>query len=66
MDLDQVSMMPEVQARRLLHDAPIDLSILTPPYAALGCGRLRVLRVRESAGRYEVIAGYESYERLAR
>ena len=64
MDLDQVGMMPEVEARRVLCDAPIDLAILTPPYAALGCGRLRVLRVRERAGRYDVIAGYESYERI--
>ena len=58
-------MMPEVDARRLLCDAPIDLTILKPQYAVLGCGRLRVLRVREIEGRYDVLAGYESYERLS-
>jgi hypothetical protein len=65
MDLDQVGMMIEVEARRLLTDLPITLSILAPPYPALGCGKLRVLRVRESGGRYDVVAGYEAYEKLA-
>ncbi|MBV8727072.1 MAG: hypothetical protein JO233_04745 [Candidatus Eremiobacteraeota bacterium] len=41
------------------------LSILHPVYPALGCGTLRVLRVRESADQtMEIIAGYDSYERI--
>lgn len=64
MDLDQIGMMPFVEARRLLGALPIDLCVLTPPYPAIGSGRLRVLRVREAGGRYDIVAGYESYERL--
>jgi len=40
------------------------LSILRPPYAALGLGVLRVLRVREGACETEIVAGYDGYERL--
>ncbi len=57
-------MMTEVRARCILSDREVAFSVLTPLYHALGCGKLRVLRIRERGERLEMIAGYESYERL--
>ena len=64
MELDSVGMMPLVQARPLLDALPMRLTILAPPYPAIGCGTLRVLRVRERDGCFEVVAGYEAYDKL--
>lgn len=71
------ALMEYVQARELLASqlAPttvLRFCLLGPVYPALGCGKLRVLRVRPvdagaqapQAETIEVIAGYESYERL--
>ena len=60
-----------VEARRAL-GAAIAFSLLRPVYPALGCGKLRVLRVtpsKEDASdqptpALEIVAGYESYERI--
>ncbi|PZR56021.1 MAG: hypothetical protein DLM50_09380 [Candidatus Meridianibacter frigidus] len=50
-------------ARAQLRD--MRFSVLHPVYPSLGCGKLRVLRVRQEAdGPCEVLAGYESYERI--
>jgi hypothetical protein len=60
-------LVPEVEARAALGDRALSLVVLRPPYPALGCGVLRVLRVTEGAeGATEIVAGYESYERLDR
>ena len=63
-----LTLVPEVQARRLLtaEGHGLTFRLLRPPYAALGVGALRVLRVRETAGTAEIVAGYERYERLER
>jgi hypothetical protein len=62
---ETLTMLPEVEARRLLAGVPLTLDILRPPYPALGVGTLRVLRVRENAAaELELIAGYDNYERL--
>jgi hypothetical protein len=62
---ETLTMLPEVEARRLLAGVPLTLAVLRPPYPALGVGALRVLRVRETAaGPLELIAGYDNYERL--
>lgn len=62
---EALTMLPEVQARRLLAGHPMTLAVLQPPYPALGVGTLRVLRVRETAASIlEVVAGYDNYERL--
>jgi hypothetical protein len=64
--LDSLTLLPEVQARRLLADRALTISILRPPYPALGVGALRVLRVRESpAAVIELTVGYDNYEALA-
>ena len=42
--------------------------VLTPPYGAVGVGVLRALRVRALAGEHdgawELVAGYDGYERI--
>jgi hypothetical protein len=58
------ALLREVEARGLLRERRTRLSILRPPYAALGLGVLRVLRVREGACETEIVAGYDGYERL--
>ncbi|GAC1387808.1 MAG: hypothetical protein NVSMB31_00730 [Vulcanimicrobiaceae bacterium] len=65
------ALMEHVEARRLLGSAAqasgrvVNFSVLHPVYPSLGCGRLRILRIREpDAASLEVICGYESYERV--
>lgn len=59
-----LTLLPEVRARGLLGDRPIALTVLRPPYPALGVGTLRVLRIREGSEATNVVASYERYERL--
>ncbi len=62
---ESLTMLPEVTARRRLAGRPMTFVILRPPYAALGVGTLRILRVRENADAgLDVVAGYDNYERL--
>jgi len=55
----------EVHARRVLRGRRLRLSVLAPYGAWLGCGALRVLRVKmhddDSA---DLTVGYERYEKL--
>jgi hypothetical protein len=64
----QLILMPEVQARRALESAgsQLRLVIARPVFAALGRGQLRVLRIRpvKEETDLEVVAGYDSYERI--
>jgi hypothetical protein len=57
-----------MEALRVLHDRPLRFQVLTPPYAAVGVGVLRALRVRalggEHDGAWELVAGYDGYERI--
>jgi hypothetical protein len=54
----------EVDARRALRGRRVHFSVLAPYGPWVGCGALRVLRLKtaddESA---EIVAGYERYER---
>ena len=62
---ETLTMLPEVEARRLLSDVTLAFEIVRPPYPALGVGTLRVLRVRERpAGPLELSVGYDNSERL--
>jgi hypothetical protein len=61
-----LTLLPEVEARAALAGRDLTLRILRPPYAALGTGSLRVLRVRERGECTEIVAGYDGYERLAK
>ena len=58
-----LALLPEVDARRLLRGAVSHLHVLRPPFAAIGVGTLRVLRVRERGDGMEIVAGYDGYER---
>jgi hypothetical protein len=66
---EDLVLVPEVRARRVLGKQRIRLRMLVPYGAWVGCGALRVLRVKpgepdESAGgdrEVEMTVGYESY-----
>ncbi len=61
---DDLILMPEVQARRALAGRPIRLHMLVPYGSWIGCGALRVLRLKiEEDGCADVTAGYESYKK---
>jgi len=66
--LEDVAMLPWRAALCVLGDRPVRFRVLTPPYAAVGVGVLRALRVRVLAGEYdgawELVAGYDGYERV--
>ena len=68
LDFAQLVLMPEVQARRTLQTGgkPITLIVLRPVFPAAGRGKLRILRVRplKEESELEVVAGYDSYERV--
>jgi hypothetical protein len=69
--LDQLVLMPEVDARRALTGHAVMLRILAPVGQYAGRGTLRVLRARPVTpqGRQdevvELVCGYESYQRLS-
>jgi hypothetical protein len=59
-----VLLLPETEARALFTGRVLSWRLLRPPYPALGVGELRVLRVTESPGGTDIVAGYERYERM--
>jgi len=59
-----LALLPEVEARALFAGRQLRFCVLRPPYAALGLGTLRVLRVSEREAVLEIVAGYDGYERL--
>ena len=60
------ALLPAVEALAALRGRDVRFSVLRPPYAALGVGALRVLRIAEREATLEMVAGYDGYERLAR
>ncbi|HEY0384158.1 MAG TPA: hypothetical protein VGC72_18360 [Candidatus Elarobacter sp.] len=66
--VEDVTMLPWFEAVRALGDRALRFRVLTPPYAAVGVGALRALRVRALAGEHdgawELVAGYDGYERI--
>lgn len=63
-------LLPETQARRKLAGRAVSLTVLAPLGGYLGCGALRVLRVRTGAASVpggeplvHLDCGYESYVR---
>ncbi len=61
-------MLPWRRALAQLRDRTLRFRVLVPPYPAAGVGQLRALRVRalggEHDGAWELLAGYDGYERL--
>jgi len=68
MTSEDLVLLPWVQARALLSDRLLRFRVLSPPYAAIGVGTLRALRVAaltgEHDGAWELLAGYDGYERI--
>ena len=63
---DDWALAPQVDAARALGDRSPRLVVLAPRGAWIGCGTLRVLRVRSREDdSIELTAGYESYERVS-
>jgi hypothetical protein len=62
--VNELVLLPEVDARRALRDRRLRLSLLAPFGQWVGRGTLRVLRVANGDGETELTVGYESYERL--
>ena len=64
--MSELTLVPEVDARRALRAHRLRVSVLAPYGAWIGCGALRVLRLKmnddESA---TLTVGYESYRRVA-
>jgi len=60
--IEDVVLLPEVQARRALRDRRIRLQVLAPYGSSTGCGTLRVLRLKMNEDKsVELTVGYESY-----
>jgi hypothetical protein len=59
---DDLVLLPEVQARRVLRDSRIRLHVLAPYGSWTGRGTLRVLRLKTNDNEVELTVGYESYQ----
>ncbi len=64
-DANALVMMTDVQARRAVGDRRVRVFVLAPFGNWMGCGVLRVLRVRDEGEVLALTLGYESYERGA-
>ena len=64
-DLQQLVLLPETQARRALRGQRVVLRVLAPVGSYAGAGTLRVLRLRPRAEGVELDCGYERYHRLS-
>jgi hypothetical protein len=62
--VNELVLLPEVDARRALGDRRLRLSLLAPFGPWVGRGTLRVLRVANGSDAIELTVGYESYERF--
>ena len=63
-DQHELLLVPYTRAFELLQGREITLSVITPPYPALGCGTLRVVRVTEEDNVVHLEATYDDFERL--
>jgi hypothetical protein len=59
--LDDLVLMPEVTARKMLAGQPLTFTTLVPIGPFAGRGTLRVLRARPRGESVELVCGYESY-----
>jgi hypothetical protein len=59
---EDLVLVPEVLARRVLSERRIRLKVLVPYGSWIGCGTLRVLRLKMSDDQTaELMVGYEAY-----
>jgi hypothetical protein len=57
-------LLPFTRALETLKDREIRLTVITPPYPALGRGTLHVVRVKQDGDSVVVETAYDDYERL--
>jgi len=63
---EDLILVPEVRARLALGDQPLQLHVLAPLGSWIGCGTLRVLRLKVNEDRScDLTVGYESYQPVA-
>jgi len=63
---EDVILVPEVRARLALENRPLHLHLLAPLGSWIGCGALRVLRLKINEDRScDLTVGYESYQPVA-
>lgn len=63
---EDLILVPEVGARLALGNRPLHLHILAPLGSWIGCGALRVLRLKVNEDRScDLTVGYESYQPVA-
>ncbi len=63
---EDVILVPEVRARLALGNRPLQLHVLAPFGSWIGCGALRVLRLKVNEDRScDLTVGYESYQPVA-
>lgn len=63
---EDVILVPEVRARLALGNQPLHLHLLAPLGSWVGCGTLRVLRLKINEDRScDLTVGYESYQPVA-
>ena len=66
--VEDLVMLPWTAVRSALADRALRVRLLAPPYPALGVGALRCLRLVPLHGRHdgawELMIGYDRYERL--
>jgi hypothetical protein len=63
-DQQELQLLPYTRALELLQGRDVTLTVITPPYPALGCGALRVVRVTEEGNGVHLEATYDDFERL--
>jgi hypothetical protein len=61
---EQLLLLPLTRALETLKDRKIQLTVIKPPFAAVGRGALHVVRIREEGDGIVLEATYDDYERL--
>ncbi len=61
---EKLLLLPYTRAIELLHGRNIRLTVVAPPYPAIGRGTLRIVRVTEEGDTLHLDASYDDYERL--
>jgi hypothetical protein len=64
-DHAELLLVPYTRAIEMCAGLAITLTIIAPPYPALGRGTLRVVRATEEGSALHLEATYDDYERLA-
>jgi hypothetical protein len=60
----ELLLVPFARALELCAGREVRVSVVTPPYPAIGCGTLHVVRAHEEAGATVLELAYDDYERL--